>query len=68
MKKNLRIIKGVLLHPFKALYFVYSGKRKDYTILQEQAEIRAINKAFYRSLYLSSLTDTLNLRYHASSY
>lgn len=68
MKKNIRMIKGVLFHPFKALYFVFSGKRKDYTILQERAETRAKNKAFYRSLYLSSLTDTLNIKYHVASY
>lgn len=55
MKKNIRMIKGIILHPFKALYFVISGKRKDYTILQERAEIRAKNKAFYRSLYMNSL-------------
>ena len=68
MKKNIRMIKGVILHPLKALYFVISGKRKDYTILQERAEIRTKNKAFYRSLYLSSLTNTLNIKYHAASY
>ena len=56
MKKNIRMIKGVLLHPFKALHFVISGKRKDYTILQGRAEKRAKEKAFYRSLYMNSLT------------
>jgi len=58
------MIKGVAFHCFKALYSVFFSKRKDYTILQEKAEISAKRKAFYRSLYLSSLTNTLNLKYN----
>jgi len=56
MKKNIRMIKGIILHPFKALCFVISGKRKDYFILHVKAEFRAKNKAFYRYLYINSLT------------
>lgn len=61
MKKNLRIIKGIILYPFKSLYFRLSGGMDKYHSLQIRADSRAKEKAFYRSLFLSSLTGTSNI-------
>lgn len=61
MKKNIRMIRGVLLHPFKALCFRLSGGVGKYHSLQVKADLRAKEKAFYRSLFLSSLTGTSNI-------
>lgn len=56
MKTDLNILKGILLHPFKALYFVLYGGASQYDILSISAQIRAERKAFYRSMYMESLT------------
>lgn len=56
MKPDLNILKGIILHPFKALYFVLNGGVSQYDILSKSAQIRAERKAFYRSMYMDSLT------------
>ena len=56
MKADLNILKGILLHPFKALYFVLNGGASQYDILSKSAQIRAERKSFYRSMYIESLT------------
>lgn len=56
MKTDLNILKGIILHPFKALYFVLNGGARQYAILSKSAQIRAERKAFYRSMYIDSLT------------
>lgn len=56
--KNFRMIKGIILHPFKALFFHLSGGASKYDILSIRANYRCENKAFQRKIYLSSLTKT----------
>lgn len=58
MKKSIRILVGIILHPFKALIFNVSGKREYYTRLAANARNRAYIKALERRMYLSSLTGT----------
>ena len=58
MKKSIRMLMGIFLHPFKALIFKVSGKRKYFTMLAANARNRAYIKAFERRMYLSSLTGT----------
>lgn len=50
--------KGIILHPFKALFFRLSGGASKYDILSIRANYRRENKAFERKIYLSSLTGT----------
>lgn len=56
MKADLNILKGIILHPFKSLYFVLTGGASQYDILSKSAQIRAERKSFYRSMYIESLT------------
>ena len=56
--KNIRMLKGIILHPFKALLFRLAGNGKQYDILSIRANYRRENKAFERKIYLSSLTGT----------
>lgn len=56
--KNIRMLKGIILHPFKALFFRLSGGASKYDILSIRANYRRENKAFERKIYLSSLTGT----------
>lgn len=55
MKTDLNILKGIFLHPFKALYFVLNGGVSQYNILKRNAQYRAENKAFWRGMYIESL-------------
>jgi hypothetical protein len=52
------MLKGIILHPFKALFFRLAGNGKQYDILSIRANYRRENKAFERKIYLSSLTGT----------
>lgn len=56
--KNLRLLKGVILHPFKSFIFHLSGGANKYDILAKKADYRQQEKAFERKIYLSSLTGT----------
>lgn len=56
MKADLNILKGIVLHPFKALCFVLNGGASQYDILSKSTQIRAERKSFYRSMYIESLT------------
>lgn len=56
--KNIRMLKGIILHPFKALFFRLSGGANQYDILSIRANYRRENKAFQRKIHLSSLTKT----------
>lgn len=46
MKTDLNILKGILLHPFKALYFVLNGGASQYDILKKSAQIRQKESLF----------------------
>lgn len=54
MDKNLRIILGVLLHPMKSLY--YKARRGGYKVISERVNYSHEQKAFYRTMFLKSLT------------
>lgn len=54
MNKNLRIVLGVLLHPIKSLY--YKARRGEYRIITSRVNYNQEQKAFYRSMYMKSLT------------
>lgn len=56
--KHIRMLKGIILHPFKALLFRLAGNGKQYDILSIRANYRRENKAFQRKIHLSSLTKT----------
>ena len=59
MNKNLRLIKGVVLHPFKMLCFKLNKEREHYNIvLSNRARYRKEDKQRQRALYMSSLTNT----------
>ena len=58
MKKNIRMLSGILLHPFKGLIFRLNGGANQYNSLQKKAIMRAENKAVYRNMYMSSVTNT----------
>ena len=58
MKKNIRMLVGVIAHPFKALIFKISGQRYKYTNLERNARNRAYMKASERQVFLASLTGT----------
>lgn len=56
--KNFRMVQGILLHPFKSVFFYLSGGSRQYDILSIRAKFNADNKAFTRKMYFSSLTGT----------
>lgn len=58
MKKNIRMLVGIISHPFKALISHFKGGDSQYDSLQKQAVQREENKALYRSMYMASITNT----------
>lgn len=58
-KKDLSIIKGILLHPYKMLCFKLNKEREHYNIiLSNRARYRKEDKERQRALYMSSITKT----------
>lgn len=58
-KKDLSLIKGILLHPFKKLCFKLNKDREHYNIiLSNRARYRQEDKQRERALYMSSITKT----------
>lgn len=58
MKKSISMLVGIISHPFKALIFHLKGGAKQYDSLKKKAIQRAENKAFYRCIYMASVTHT----------
>lgn len=58
MKKNIRMLVGIISHPFKALLFRLNGGMSQYDGLKKRAIQRAEEKAFYRNIYMASVTNT----------
>ncbi len=60
MKKNIRILVGIISHPFKALIFHLNGGMSQYDGLKKRAIQRAESKTFYRNIYMASLVSHKN--------
>ena len=58
MKKNIRILVGVILHPFKLVLFAIRGGVAQYENLTRRANNRTRTKQIDRCIYMSSLTNT----------
>lgn len=58
MKKNIRMLVGIISRPFKALIFHIKGGASQYDGLKKRAIQRAEEKAFYRNIYMASVTNT----------
>jgi hypothetical protein len=58
MKKSIRMLVGVISHPFKALISHLKGGASQYDGLKKKAVQREENKALYRSMYMASVTNT----------
>ena len=58
MKKNIRMLVGIISHPFKSLLFHLNGGMSQYDDLMKKAVQREENKAFYRNIYMASVTHT----------
>ena len=58
MKKSISMLMGIISHPFKALIFHLNGGMSQYDGLKKRAIQRAENKAFYRNIYMASVTNT----------
>lgn len=58
MKKSIRMLVGIISHPFKALLFRLNGGMSQYDGLMKKAIQRTENKALYRCVYMASVTNT----------
>ena len=58
MKKSIRMLLGVILHPFKLVLFAIRGGAAQYENLTRRANNRTRTKQIDRCIYMSSLTNT----------
>lgn len=58
MKKSIRMLVGIISHPFKILIFHLNGGMSQYDGLKKRAIQREENKAVFRSIHMASLTHT----------
>ena len=56
--KDIRMLLGVIVHPFKALYWTILQRGKDYDVLKNRAQFRQEMKASERALYMATITRT----------
>lgn len=58
MKKSIRMLVGIISRPFKSLLFHLNGGMSQYDGLKKRTIQRAEEKAFYRNIYMASITNT----------
>lgn len=57
-QKNVRLVKGIVLHHAKAVLKAVTGMQRNYPILGINAENRALNKQLERCRYMAIITNT----------